>query len=97
MTHTDFISTTTNAPHIENVPLTENANSSYRNLGAEPTINENEGAPLVNMQESLEENEAPPANDPKEEPQQENDEPQPIRRSQHERKSVISNDYCLHE
>jgi hypothetical protein len=45
----------------------------------------------------LEENEAPPANDHKEEPQQENDnEPQPIRRSQHERRNDIPNDYVVY-
>jgi hypothetical protein len=48
----------------------------------EPTINENEGAPLENEQVGIEENEAPPANDRGEEPQQEiDDEPQPTRRS----------------
>jgi hypothetical protein len=48
MTRADFISTTTYTPHVENTPLVENANSSAGNLGAEPIINENEGAPLVN-------------------------------------------------
>jgi hypothetical protein len=61
----------------------------------EPTINENEGAPLVNEQEGLEKNESPPANDHKVQPQQENDDPQPMRRSQRERRSVISNDYIV--
>jgi hypothetical protein len=73
---------TMDAPHVENAPLAENANSSAENLDAEPTINENEGAPLVNEQEGLEENDTSPANDHEEEPQQENDEPQPMRRSQ---------------
>jgi hypothetical protein len=48
----------------------------------------------------LEENEAPPANDHEEEPQQGNDdESQPTRRSQRERRSVIPNDYvvCMSE
>jgi hypothetical protein len=62
----------------------------------EPTINENEGAPLVNEQEGLEKNEAPPANEHKEEHKQENDDPQPIRRSQRERRSAISNDYVVY-
>jgi hypothetical protein len=39
MIHVDFIPTTTDAPHVENVPLIENANSSAGNLGIEPTIN----------------------------------------------------------
>jgi hypothetical protein len=73
---------TMDAPHVENASLAENANSSAENLDAEPTINENEGAPLVNEQEGLEENDTSPANDHEEEPQQENDEPQPMRRSQ---------------
>jgi hypothetical protein len=37
-----------------------------------------------------------PANDHKEESQQENDEPQPMRRSQCERRSAISNDYVIY-
>jgi hypothetical protein len=65
---------TTDAPHVKNAPLTKNANSSTGNLGVEPTLNENEGAPLVNEQEGLEENEVPPAFDHEEKPQQENDE-----------------------
>jgi hypothetical protein len=40
MTHVDFILTTTDAPHVENAPLVENANSSAGNLGVKPTINE---------------------------------------------------------
>jgi hypothetical protein len=63
MTHVDFISTTTDVPHVENAPLAENDNSPTINLSVEPTINENEGATLVNEQESLEKNEAPPTND----------------------------------
>jgi hypothetical protein len=96
MTHVGFIPTIADAPHVENSSLAENANSSAGNLGAEPTINENERAPLVNEQEGLEENEVPPANDHKEEPQHENDDPQPTRRSQHERRSDISNDYVIY-
>jgi hypothetical protein len=46
---------------------------------------------------SLEENEAPPANDHEEEPQQGNDdESQPTRRSQRERRSDIPNDYVVY-
>jgi hypothetical protein len=96
MTHVGFIPTIADAPHVENSSLAENANSSAGNLGAEPTINDNERAPLVNEQEGLEENEVPPANDHKEEPQHENDDPQPTRRSQHERRSDISNDYVIY-
>jgi hypothetical protein len=81
ITH-DFIPMTTDAPHVDIVPLTENNDPLAENLGAEPTINENEGAPLENEQVGIEENEAPPANDRGEEPQQEiDDEPQPMRRS----------------
>jgi hypothetical protein len=48
----------------------------------EPTINENRATPLENEQVGLEENEAPPANDHEDEPQQGNDdESQPTRRS----------------
>jgi hypothetical protein len=49
--------------------LDENNNHLTENLGAKPTINKNEGAPLVNEQEGLEENEAPPTNDHEKEPQ----------------------------
>jgi hypothetical protein len=48
--------------------LAKNANSSTGNLGAEPTINENEGTLLVNEKEGLEENETPPTNNHEEEP-----------------------------
>jgi hypothetical protein len=95
MTHVDFIPMTTDAPDVENTPLAKNGNSSAKNLGAEPAINENEGAPLVNEQEDLEENEVPPTNDHEQEPQQENDDPQSTRRSQHERRSAISTDYVI--
>jgi hypothetical protein len=63
-----------------------------------PAINENGGGGgFRNEQMGLEENEAPPANDYEEEPQQGNDdESQPIRRSQCERRSVISNDYVVY-
>jgi hypothetical protein len=45
----------------------------------------------------LEENEAPPANDHEEEPQQGNDdESQPMRISQREGRSVIPNDYVMY-
>jgi hypothetical protein len=85
MTH-DFIPTTRDAPYVA------------KNLGAEPIINENEEAPLENVQVGLEENEAPPANDHEEKPQQENDnEPHPMRRSRCERRSVIPNDCRIHE
>jgi hypothetical protein len=96
MTH-DFIPTTTDAPHVEIVPLAENNDHLAKHLGAETAINENGGAPSENEQVDLEENEAPPANDHGEEPQQENDdEPQPTRRSQRERRSAIPNDYVVY-
>jgi hypothetical protein len=96
MTH-DFIPTTTNAPHVEIVPLTENNAPLIENLGAEPAINENGEAPSENEQVTLEETEAPPANVHEEEPQQENDdESQPTRRSQRERRSAIPNDYVVY-
>jgi hypothetical protein len=41
MTH-DFIPMTTNAPHVETTPLAQNNNPLAKNLGAKPTINENE-------------------------------------------------------
>jgi hypothetical protein len=72
MTHVDFISTTADAPHVENTSLAENDNSPARNLAVKPIINENGGATLVNEEEGLEENE---------EPEHENDDPQPTRRS----------------
>jgi hypothetical protein len=96
ITH-DFTLTTTNAPHVDNVPLAENNDLLTENLGVKPAINENERAPLENEQVGIEENEAPPANDRGEEPQQEIDnEPQPTRRSQRERKSAIPNDYVIY-
>jgi hypothetical protein len=77
--------------------VTENNDPLAKNLGVESTINKNGGAPLENVQVGLEENEAPPTNDHGEEPQQRNDdEPQPMRRSQHERRSVIPNDYVVY-
>jgi hypothetical protein len=95
MTH-DFIPTTMDAPHVEIAPLGENNNPFTKNMGAEPAINENEGAPLENAHVDLEENEAPSANDHKE-PQQENDnEPQHMRRSQREIRSGIPNDYVVY-
>jgi hypothetical protein len=95
MTH-DFIPTTADAPQVETAPLTENNNSLAKNLGAEPIINKNEEAPLENEQVGLEENEAPPTNDHEEELQQENDnEPQTMRISQRERRSIIPNDYVV--
>jgi hypothetical protein len=45
ITH-DFIPMTTDTPHV--VPLAENDDPLAKNLGAEPTINENGGAPLEN-------------------------------------------------
>jgi hypothetical protein len=48
MTHVDFILTTTDAPHVENVSLAENDISPVTNLDAQPTINKNEEAHLVN-------------------------------------------------
>jgi hypothetical protein len=59
MTH-NFIPMTTDAPHVETAPLTENNNPLVENLGVEPTINENEGAPLKNEQVGLEENDNEP-------------------------------------
>jgi hypothetical protein len=72
MSH-DFIPTTKNAPHVDIAHLAENNNPLAKILGVEPTINENEEAPLEIEQVGLEKNEAPPANDHEEEPQQEND------------------------
>jgi hypothetical protein len=96
MTH-DFIPMTTDALHVEIVPLAENNDPLAKNLGAEPVINENQGAPLENEEVDLEENEAPPTNDHEQEPQQENnDESQPTRRSQCERRSGIPNDYVVY-
>jgi hypothetical protein len=97
MTH-DFIPTTTDAPNVETIPLAENNGSLAKNLGVEPANNENGGAPSENEQVDLEENEAPPANDHEEEPQQRNnDESHPTRRSQCERRSVIPNDYVVYK
>jgi hypothetical protein len=45
MTH-NFIPTTTDAPHVETAPLAENNDPLVKNLGAEPGINKNGGAPL---------------------------------------------------
>jgi hypothetical protein len=96
ITH-DFIPTTTDAPYVDTVPLAKNNDHLVKNLGAEPTINENGGAPLENEQVGIEENESPPANDHGEEPQQEiDDEPQPTRRSHCERRSAIPNDYVVY-
>jgi hypothetical protein len=93
----DFIPTIMNAPHVETVPLAENSDPLAKNLGVEPAINENGGAPSENEQVGLEENEAPPANVHEEEPQQGNDdESQPTRRSQYERRSAIPNDYVIY-
>jgi hypothetical protein len=78
----DFIPTTTDAPHVETVSLTKNNDLLTENLGVKHAINENGGSPLENEQMGIKENEAPPANDHGEEPQQENDDkPQPMRRS----------------
>jgi hypothetical protein len=96
ITH-DFIPTTTEAPHVEVVPLAENNDPLVENFGVESTINENGGAPLENEQVGIKKNEAPPANDHGEEPQQENDdEPQPTRRSQRGRRNDIPNDYVMY-
>jgi hypothetical protein len=96
ITH-DFTPTTMDAPLVDTVPLAENNDHLAENLGAKPAINENEGAPLENEQVDIDENEAPPANDRGEEPQQEIvDEPQPTRRSQRERRSAIPNDYVVY-
>jgi hypothetical protein len=40
ITH-DFIPMTTDAPHVDTVPLAENNDHLAKNLGAEPAINEN--------------------------------------------------------
>jgi hypothetical protein len=96
ITH-DFIPITTDAPHVDTVYLAENNDPLVENLGVEPAINENGEAPLENEQVGIEENEAPPANDHGEESQQEiDDEPQPTKRSQRERRSVIPNDYVVY-
>jgi hypothetical protein len=47
MTH-DFIPIAMDAPHVENTPLAKNNNPLTKNLGAEPIINKNVGAPLIN-------------------------------------------------
>jgi hypothetical protein len=62
------------APHIETAHLAEN-------LGVKPTINKNEGAPLQNEEEGFEENEVPLTNAQDVDLQQQNDDPQPMRRS----------------
>jgi hypothetical protein len=95
MTH-DCIPITTYAPHVETAPLAENNNPLAKILGVEPTINENEEAPLETEQVGLEKYEAPPTNN-HEEPQQKNyNEPQAMRRSHCDRRSVIPNDYVVY-
>jgi hypothetical protein len=81
MTH-DFIPMIIVAPHVES------------------TITENEDVPIVDEQqvEDFRTNEAPLNNQQEvepEQPQEEINEPQPIRRSLRERKSVISKDYAI--
>jgi hypothetical protein len=93
----DFNPMTMDAPYVETAPLAENDDPLVKNLATEPAINENGGAPLENEQVGLKKNEAPPANDHEEKPQQGNDDKsQPTRRSQRERRSVIPNDYVAH-
>jgi hypothetical protein len=83
MTH-DYIPTTVVAPHVENVPSSENT-------GITPIITENEDVPMVDEQQAKNSraNEAPLDNEQEvepEQPQEEINEPPPVRRSQRERK-----------
>jgi hypothetical protein len=87
MTH-DYIPVTVVAPHVESVPLNENTH-------ATPAITENEDVPMMDEQqpENSGENEAPLNNEQEmepEQPQEEINEPPPVRRSQHERKVPFS-------
>jgi hypothetical protein len=59
ITHS-FIPMTMDAPLVETASLTENNNPLAKNLGVEPAINENEGAPFKNEQVCLEENDNEP-------------------------------------
>jgi hypothetical protein len=93
MTH-DYIPTIVVAPHVENVPSSENT-------GATPTITENEDVLMVDEQqaENSGANELPLDNEQEVEPEQPQDEISeslPMRRSQHERKSAISKDYVVY-
>jgi hypothetical protein len=93
MTH-DYIPTTVVAPHVESVPLSENTS-------APPAIIENEDVPMVDEQqaENSRANEAPLNNEQEVEPkhpQEEINDPPPIKRSQCERKSAISKDYVVY-
>jgi hypothetical protein len=104
MTH-DFILTTIVAPHVESVPLT-------KNTSAIPAITENEDVPIVNEQQAGDfgTNEVPINNQQEVEPEQPQEEindqqeveleqPQevePVRRSLHERKIIISKDYVVY-
>jgi hypothetical protein len=93
MTH-DYIPTTIVAPHMENAPSSENT-------GATPTITENEDVAMVDEQqaENSRANEVPLDNEHEvelEQPQEEINEPSPVRSSQWERKSAISKDYVVY-
>jgi hypothetical protein len=79
---------------VEITPLNENT-------GATPTITENEDVPMMDEQqpENSGANEAPLNNEQDvepEHPQEEINEPPPVRRSQRERKSAISKDYVVY-
>jgi hypothetical protein len=91
MTH-DYIPTTVVAPDVENVPSSENTDTT-------PTITENEDVHIVDEQqaENSGANEAQLDNEQELEPEQTQEEihePPPMRRSKRERKSVISKD-CI--
>jgi hypothetical protein len=90
----DYISTTVVAPHMKNVPSSENA-------GATPKIIENDDVPIEDEQQAKNSgaNETPLDNEQEvepEQPQEEINEPPLVRRSQRERKSVISKDYVVY-
>jgi hypothetical protein len=86
MTH-DYIPVTVVAPHVESAPLNENTSTT-------PVITKNEVVPMMDEQqaENSGANEAPLNNEQEvepEQPQEEINEPPPVRRSQRERKCVI--------
>jgi hypothetical protein len=89
----DYISTIVVAPHMKNVPSSENT-------GATPKIIENDDVPIEDEQQAKKSgaNETPLDNEQEvepEQPQEEINEPPLVRRSQRERKSVISKDYVV--
>jgi hypothetical protein len=93
MTH-DYIPTTVVAPHVENMPSSENT-------GTTLTITENGDVSMVDEQqaENSGANEAPLDNEQEVEPEQPKEkinEPPDVRRSQCERKSAIFKDYIIY-